>query len=842
MRSTRESGSSWKYLATALSCLVVVAGCKSLDPIQKPQQGTTEGLILVDSPEVFGRERLIVDRELQKKWLKTQLEIDDEAFDAVQAALLSRSLERSSLSLGVDATPSAGLEVRQAEAEAENLGRQQEIADLEHQIRLAQLQNDLARAQAGEEVSSSSSTTGNTGGASSGSDSTGSTGSGGTASSASDSGGTGGTGSASSTGSTSSSGSSASGAASGAQLPSLSLSAALKDTPTDRFRDHLAYREAVRQELLENDLDDAHDLSGNTLYRWTFDTTLLPAHDTSAWGMVRVVIEEPVLNCNMLQADQFRTFKVWAVEFLDKLEDSMRFEADALQKAYLDENPSRDPLIGALVRAQGSDPDREFRKQYRGEMARPDGALALETVMKNRAACTVAAQYRRLLMATGLEENLTFFPPGEKCEETEGEDGDFDYSLDVNWSDSEKDVRGFCDLVATLKQRVEPYAVTPKESVERVADSAVARFEEERALSAALSAGTVGLESALDYLRASENQRQAVRRLPLVVGFSEKRKDSSGESAEVGWLLGPRLYPRHIDPGYDFRHRPVQLPLSAVVSVPSWWTSVDLKVHGCWRKEEATDPLSTCGANPTSLSIRLPGDPSEVVRALFPRTRRPEPFVYDGGHLEIGRKEKVVIFGENLWRNPQVFLGGQPADDVEIMPDMKGILATFSKVLQPPNWTPSQPFGQADLWVWTSEGNAPAGYVHLHKPKTPPSRSAPKVGFTVESNAPHVAPDSKNEGVLGLVFKFEKKKDSQGRETNIVDKVFLEIEGAVADASRTAAPCLNTGTVPWEVSDSCRFQVQLQSLVVGKVVTVKASRKENTKTIAHAPIGIEVRK
>jgi len=73
----------------------------------------------------------------------------------------------------------------------------------------------------------------------------------------------------------------------------LGKDAALKeidDTPIEQFRDAMAYREEVRNEILENQLDDRHDIAGNTLYRLKFDATVVPLHDTSAYAMVEVRI------------------------------------------------------------------------------------------------------------------------------------------------------------------------------------------------------------------------------------------------------------------------------------------------------------------------------------------------------------------------------------------------------------------------------------------------------------------------------------------------------------------------------------------------------------------------
>jgi hypothetical protein len=59
-------------------------------------------------------------------------------------------------------------------------------------------------------------------------------------------------------------------------------------TLIEAFRDHQSYREEVRNAIIENQLDDRHDLGGNTLYRLKFDATIIPGSDTSAWAQIMV--------------------------------------------------------------------------------------------------------------------------------------------------------------------------------------------------------------------------------------------------------------------------------------------------------------------------------------------------------------------------------------------------------------------------------------------------------------------------------------------------------------------------------------------------------------------------
>lgn len=61
------------------------------------------------------------------------------------------------------------------------------------------------------------------------------------------------------------------------------------EEPTiDRFRDLHTFREEVRAELMQTQLDDRHDLVGNTIYRLTFDTTILPGPNTRKLAWIEV--------------------------------------------------------------------------------------------------------------------------------------------------------------------------------------------------------------------------------------------------------------------------------------------------------------------------------------------------------------------------------------------------------------------------------------------------------------------------------------------------------------------------------------------------------------------------
>lgn len=68
------------------------------------------------------------------------------------------------------------------------------------------------------------------------------------------------------------------------------------EQPTFRLQATRAYREQIRTMLIENQLDDRHDLHGNTLYRLRFDATILPNEGSQAAAQIEILIDPPALN------------------------------------------------------------------------------------------------------------------------------------------------------------------------------------------------------------------------------------------------------------------------------------------------------------------------------------------------------------------------------------------------------------------------------------------------------------------------------------------------------------------------------------------------------------------
>ena len=274
--------------------------------------------------------------------------------------------------------------------------------------------------------------------------------------------------------------------------------------------------------------------------------------------------------------------------------------------------------------------------------------------------------------------------------------------------------------------------------------------------------------------RQSESQLDEASVMPLVIGFSQiTRKGESLAKARhetvFGWVVRSV---QSADGTWKAGHH----RLAAVVSVPSWWKRLEFVVTACWAspsrgrglgQELLADPLLICSdpdpkaerpdqeaklARTSTLKrefrIQLPRKAEDVTsRFDFDFIKTPyfdanlrERFARNNGpiKLEVGRKGRIVLSGERLWRGTVVTLGEQPADNIVVLPDMKGVIAEFNCVNAPPGEdhierfkSPSQSLSaavaqgappakqqlsnrkpkslRADVTVWTSEGRTSQG-------------------------------------------------------------------------------------------------------------------------------------
>jgi hypothetical protein len=185
---------------------------------------------------------------------------------------------------------------------------------------------------------------------------------------------------------------------------------------------------------------------------------------------------------------------------------------------------------------------------------------------------------------------------------------------------------------------------------------------------------------------------------------------------------------RHIkfDFGWVFvgneSHVPNQLSQTVLLSVPAYLNELDLTVRTGWiDPDEATTMIDSIRESDSDdiekvfqralksyrkldMRVPLPSD-YEALASLIDQgemRRRPALKCSVGScsfELVAGTEASIVIEGSRLWRSTVVTLNGTMADRIRVLPDMKGIIASFDSVPAPRGEK------HADLRVWTSEGS-----------------------------------------------------------------------------------------------------------------------------------------
>jgi hypothetical protein len=109
----------------------------------------------------------------------------------------------------------------------------------------------------------------------------------------------------------------------------------VEPTTADFFRAKNAYREEVRSEMMEAQLDDRHDIDGNTIYRLAFGATVLPGTRTDALAVIKIQLShdprEPVI------ANEYdRLYEDWLLNMQKTMDKSIDPIVDLINSRHLD--------------------------------------------------------------------------------------------------------------------------------------------------------------------------------------------------------------------------------------------------------------------------------------------------------------------------------------------------------------------------------------------------------------------------------------------------------------------------------------------------------------------------
>ena len=240
---------------------------------------------------------------------------------------------------------------------------------------------------------------------------------------------------------------------------------------------------------------------------------------------------------------------------------------------------------------------------------------------------------------------------------------------------------GFFNFIeSVIRTDAYTYALFPKTEVLGVLAQRSSDF------AAALSGGLEAGQGSVD-VRNEESER-AFRTAPRTVGFSDA---TTPGAVEFGWVIS----------GPD-RLESTQKSGLALVSVPAWTNELALHVETGW-----VDGRGALAATKKyDLTVPIPPD-YEAFDAFVGGSRiRHEPRISNdlmGIPAAVNACEDVsiIIPGFRLWRSTVVTLGSQVANRIIVLPNMRGIVAKFDRLLA--NAAPVAP-SWAKLQVWTSEG------------------------------------------------------------------------------------------------------------------------------------------
>ena len=225
------------------------------------------------------------------------------------------------------------------------------------------------------------------------------------------------------------------------------------------------------------------------------------------------------------------------------------------------------------------------------------------------------------------------------------------------------------------------YALFPKTEVFGVLAEQSSDFE------AALSGGIAGKGQGAGNVSTGSSER-GYQAAPRSVGFSDASADGA---VEFGWVIGGRG-----------RLASTQKSGLALVSVPAWTNELSVHVETGWVRGGDAPTITRS----YDFTVPIPPD-YEAFDAFVGGSRiRHEPRISNDLmaselNLEACSDVSIIIPGFRLWRSTVVTLGGQDADRITVLPNMRGIIARFDRLFAsdvPARYEP------AKLRVWTSEG------------------------------------------------------------------------------------------------------------------------------------------
>lgn len=278
------------------------------------------------------------------------------------------------------------------------------------------------------------------------------------------------------------------------------------------------------------------------------------------------------------------------------------------------------------------------------------------------------------------------------------------------------------------------FGATPAELAQRLSTTASTATSMQLALTLS-GKKTEMVRGQLDsgYMEGIGQTAAMLERLPLVVGFSDRTEPAkiggklepadevSKPTPKFGWVFGPKGRFDVARKRFIFEQAVGSYDVAADISLPSWWPRVELKVDTAWIAnwhEASVLKRVKDTKSPRLITFDLPvnrADLDGLTRFLLKDIRRATEttaiaFVEPAAISACANDVTILIYGANVWRNAEVYLGGIRSTEIKVLPDMEGIaakfeLAEFYKNTNAPIVN-GRGFEEAILSVNTRNGNA----------------------------------------------------------------------------------------------------------------------------------------
>ena len=528
-------------------------------------------------------------------------------------------------------------------------------------------------------------------------------------------------------------------------------SGGVRASPLDLANDKDDWRKEIRNKIIDNSLDDIHDLEGTTLYHFKMDATILPENNTSAWAQIEVKVLNPTKNSDNELKNKY-----------DKWLDDLQVELNKALISYLSASPSikeignlPDSFLDDMIYCINKDGLQENNspieapgygyRAFTSTISMPgDEVSAKNKVARIQKEIQNKKQYLAVVAKAvvygyaeyySLSKYATFAIQTSKSDESK-------------WIEVKKNICGiekFKEIFNSNKNmngRVSVYAVTPKETVQRISEFASRRAANEFLMALSFMTGNIGGESLVRYLNVGQGLFHGIRRQPLVVGYTDINIDNnSKELAKFGWIIGPRFTITDNGKKAQYRHVTVQNGLSALLVLPVEWQDVELEMKTSWIAENGTIMDSTL-SRPTT--VLLPSYPGAITATLMDRYLR-EPKVLsssiqkDNTIFTINSPASIWVYGRDVWRNPKVTIGAQISNKETVLPGMKAIVAEF-KNIDDPGIPADKKEKSVPVYIWTGDGQEYIGDVKIVKPKSNSSGQSPKKPSTGKTDTKPATP------------------------------------------------------------------------------------------------------